>query len=77
MEIKRIVYYSHPEALDGFYPDMEDQYATDEGAVITKEERLLHHDGKPFPYTVYIVKELESKKIKAIEAKYIKEYIID
>lgn len=77
MEIKRIIYYLHPESQDGFAPDLDTQYETEVGMVIGKEERITWFDGKPYPYTVYIVQELESKEVKAIEAKYIKEYIID
>lgn len=77
MEIKRIIYYQHLESQDGFDPEMEEQYETEEAIVLCKEERINWFDGRPYPYTVYIVREIKSKEIKVIDAKYIKKYIID
>ena len=72
---KKVIYYLHPEAQDGFYPDMPDQYETAEGILIGFEERTSIIDGKAVQYTVAKIKDIATEEIKIIEVELIKEYV--
>jgi hypothetical protein len=71
---RTVIYYKHPEALDGFYPDMKDQYKTDEGLFIGLAYRIQNKDNLPMQVTYALIEDPQTHKIIHVDPQLFTEF---
>ena len=73
--IRKVVYHTKLEALDGFDPEVPNQNETAEGLFVGLSSRIQCVDGKPFQITEALIEDPQTHEIKRIDYRLLKEFV--